>query len=135
MVYNSMDFPYAEFGEEIKREVRLVISPQTTGETRLSLVLTTLPAGAVSEGHVHDDFDEYIYFDIGGKVLLDGLAADVPPQGIVHAKAGVNHECVNASESDTLHLVCVFVPPLKPYGKYGGLIEQTNAYLAREGIR
>ena len=130
MVYNITDFPFAEFGEEGKtRKVRLVVSPETTGEERLSLVFTSVPAGAISEGHVHEDFDEYIYFDIGGKVILDGKTFDVPEHGLVHAKAGVKHECVNTHPGKTLNLFCVFVPPLKPYGKYTDLITATKTYL------
>jgi len=130
MVYNTTAFPFAEFGEEGKtRKVRLVVSPETTGEKRLSIVFTSVPAGAISEGHIHEDFDEYIHFDIGGKVSLDGKTFDVPEHGLVHAKAGVKHECVNTHTDKTLNLFCVFVPPLKPYGKYPDLIKATQAYL------
>ena len=133
MVYNTTDFPFASFGEEGKtRKVRLIVSPQTTGEQQLSIVYTSVPPGAVSEGHIHGDFDEYIHFDIAGKVILDGKSFDVPEKGLVHAKAGVKHECANISVEKTLNLFCVFVPPLKPYGKYPELIKDTNAYLEKK---
>ena len=124
-------FPYEAFGQGVTRQVRLVVSPETTGESRLSIVHTTVPAGALSEGHVHPDYDEYIYFDIGGAVILDGVRHEIPPMGLVHARAGVNHECVNLSPDQTLTLFCVFVPPLKPYGAYPALIEKTKRYLAQ----
>jgi quercetin dioxygenase-like cupin family protein len=130
MVYEVLDFPYAEFGEEGKtRKVRLVVSPETTGEKHLSIVYATVPSGAVSEGHIHDDFDEYIFFDIGGKFILDGKSFDVPEKGLVHARAGQKHECVNISADRQLELFCVFAPPLKPYGKYPELIKSTKTYL------
>jgi quercetin dioxygenase-like cupin family protein len=134
MVYDTLDFPFAEFGEEGKtRKVRLLAAPETTGEARLSLVYTVVPPGTVSEGHVHSDFDEYIFFDIGGKVTLDGITTLVPPKGLVHAKAGVKHECVNTSGRESLGLFCVFIPPLKPYGNYPALIVETKKYLAEKG--
>jgi quercetin dioxygenase-like cupin family protein len=130
MIYNITDFPFAEFGEPEKtRQVRLVVSPETTGEERFSIVYTMVPPGAVSEGHVHADFDEYIFFDIGGKLILDGKSFDVPEKALVHAKAGQKHECINTSKDKTLGLFCVFSPPLKPYGKYPELITATKAYL------
>jgi len=133
MVYNTLKFPFASFGEEGKtRQVRLIVSPETTGEQRLSIVFTSVPPGAVSEGHIHADFDEYIHFDIAGKVTLDGKSFDVPEKGLVHAKAGVKHECANISADKTLNLYCVFVPPLKPYGKYPELIENTKVYLEEQ---
>lgn len=129
VIYKTMEFPCEEFGEGIVREVRLLASPQTTGENRLSIVHTTIPAHAISEGHVHPDFDEYIYFNIAGKAILDGVEYAVPEKGMVHAKAGVKHECINTSEDETLALFCVFVPPLKPYGAYPALIEKTKKFL------
>ena len=130
MLYDTMRFPCEEFGEGVTRQVRLIISPQTTGEERVSLVYTIVPPGGLSEGHVHPDFDEYIFFESEGRAVLDGDAFDVPAKAVVHAKAGVKHECINSSEGEDLRLFCVFVPPLKPYGKYDSLIEKTNAYLS-----
>jgi len=129
MLYNSMEFPYEEFGEEVKRQVRLIVSSQTTGEQRLSLVYSIVPPGTAAEGHVHPDFDEYIFFESAGRGILDGEEFEVPAKAVLHAKAGVKHECVNISESEDLKLFCVFTPPLKPYGKYDSLIEKTNEYL------
>ena len=133
MIINTMDFPFEEFGEGITRHVRLLVSPQTTGEKRISLVYTIIPAGAVSEGHIHPDCDEYIFFESAGRAILDGETFDVPAKAVLHAKAGVKHECVNISKDEDLRLFCVFTPSLKPYANYTPLIEKTNEYLkARE---
>jgi len=124
-----MRFPYEEFGTGVTRQVRLVVSPQTTGEERASIVYAIVPPGGLSEGHVHPDFDEYIFFESAGRAVLGDDAFDVPAKAVVHAKAGVKHECLNTSEGEDLRLLCVFMPPLKPYGKYDSLIEKTNEYL------
>ena len=129
IIYNCREFPAQLFGEGVRREVRLIVSPETTGDERLRIVTCKLPAGSISEGHIHPDADEYIIFDIGGKAILDGKAFDVPAGGMVHAITGVKHECINTHPSDTLHLTCVFVPAFKPYGAYPELIEKTNEYL------
>lgn len=129
IIYDCKDFPAEYFGEGIVREVRLIVSPETTGDERLRIVTATVPAGAVSEGHVHPDADEYIMFDIAGKVILDGVEHEVPAGGLVHAISGVKHECVNTHPEKTLNLFCVFVPAFKPYGAYPQLIEKTKAYL------
>ena len=132
IIYNTKNFPFVEFGKENKREIRIVISPYTTGEERVSIVHCTLPGKAISEGHIHEDCDEYIYFDIGGKAVLDGKTFDVPPQGIFYAKRGSEHECVNIKDDETLNLVCFFVPPLSPYGQYPELIKRTKEYLRKQ---
>jgi len=129
-LFDTKAFPFLSFGEGAShREVRLVVSPQTTGEKRLSIVHTTVPPGCMSQGHAHDGFDEYIYFDIGGKAIVDGKEYEVPPMGLLHARSGQVHECVNLSPDKTLSLLCVFVPPLTPYGRYPQLIEDTKAFL------
>lgn len=131
-IIDIMSYPCVQFGKELKREVRMPVSPYTNGEERLSIVHCTLPPKAISEGHIHDDCDEYIYFDIGGSAKLDDVEYPVPPKGLLHAKAGMKHECINTSGTETLTLYCVFVPHLKPYGSYPELIKLTNEYLNKE---
>ena len=121
--------PAVECGTDIKREIRLVASPQTTGENRLMIVHVVVPPGGISEGHTHPHSDEYIMFSIAGKAALDGKTFDVPKMGVVHAKPGVLHECRNTSETETLELYCVFADPFEPYGIYPELIEKTNRFL------
>ncbi len=129
IIYDTKAFPAQLFGKEIKREVRLIVSPETTGDGRIRIVTATVPPHGVADGHIHPDADEYIHFDIAGKVRLDGEEYDVPAGGIVHAVSGVRHECVNCSDSETLHLLCFFVPAFEPYGAYPELIRKTNDYL------
>jgi uncharacterized cupin superfamily protein len=130
-ILNFEDFPFAEFGEEPKRKVRLLVSPETTGEKRCDIVVTTVPPGGISEGHVHTESDEYIYFDIGGKARLDGIEYTISPRSFVHAAKGVCHECENTSDRE-LTLVCFFVPAFEPYGKYPEIIEKTKKMLERK---
>lgn len=128
---DTMRLPCAAFGKEPTRQVRVVASPQTTGETRMTFVSCMLPPGAVSEGHVHDGFDEYIQFQIGGACEIDGVSYNVPAQGVIHAKAGQKHECRNTSKTETLYLSCVFLPPLVPYAQYPELMEKTREHFEK----
>lgn len=121
--------PAIECGNEIKREIRLIASPQTTGEDRLIIVHVVVPPLGISEGHAHPHSDEYIMFSIPGRAMLDGKEFDVPKAGVVHAKPGVVHECRNTSDTETLELYCVFVDPFEPYGIYPDLIDKTKRYL------
>jgi quercetin dioxygenase-like cupin family protein len=128
-IYQSGEFPFAEFGENPVRKIRLMVSPETTGEENCDIVMASLPPGAISEGHVHPESDEYIYFDIGGVARIDGEEYVVLPKSIVHAQKGSVHECVNTDTKKELTLVCVFVPPFEPYGKYPELIDKTKKML------
>lgn len=131
-VFNLEDFPYAEFGENPVRKVRLLVSPQTTGEQRCSVVVSSVPPGGLSEGHVHNGSDEYIYFDIGGEFVIDRKHYKVKEKSVVLAPKGTKHECINTSKDEELTLLCFFLPPFEIYGKYPELIEKTKEYIEKE---
>ncbi len=131
-VYNLQDFPFVEFGESPTRTIRLLVSPQTTGEQRCSIVIGNIPPGGISEGHIHETSDEYIYFDIGGKFILDGEEYDVKEKSIAFAPRGTIHECINTTKDKELMLVCFFLPAFEPYGKYPELIEKTKDFIKKE---
>jgi len=128
-IFDIEKLPYVEFGSKITRKVRIVISPETTGETRLAIVQVNIPPGGISDGHMHDKSDEYIYFDNDGAVILDGIRHEVKRGSLVQAVKGVIHECINTSSEKELNLFCVFVPPFEPYGSYPELIESTKNFL------
>ena len=128
-VIDVYKLPAVDCGTDIKRAIRLVASPQTTGEDGIMIVHVVVPPGGISEGHTHPYSSEYIMFSISGKAILDGKEYDVPKMGVVHAKPGVLHECRNTSDTETMELYCVFTPPFEPYGIYPDLIEKTKASL------
>ncbi len=128
-IFDINKMPYAEFGNTIKRKVRLVISPDTTGEERMAIVQVNIPPGGISEGHLHLESDEYILFDNDGAVILDGKRREVFKGSLIHAVKGVMHECVNTSTDKELNLTCIFVPPFEPYGQYPELIKKTKDFL------
>ena len=131
-VFDFNNFPFAEFGKKPTRQIRLMVSPQTTGEERCSIVISSLPPMAVSEKHAHEGSDEYIYFDIGGRFIVGEKEYIVKEKSIVLAPRGTNHECVNTNKEKELTLVCFFLPPFEPYGKYPELIEKTMEYIKEE---
>lgn len=131
-VFNLQDFPFAEFGENPTRIIRLLVSPQTTGEQRCSIVIGNIPPGGISEGHIHKTSDEYIYFDIGGKFIVDGEEYEVKEKSVAFAPKGTMHECINTTKDKELTLVCFFLPAFEPYGKYPELIEKTKEHIKKE---
>ncbi|MDP3444737.1 MAG: hypothetical protein Q8T08_17915, partial [Ignavibacteria bacterium] len=83
-IFNIKKQPYSEFGSGIKRKVRIVISPETTGEDRVEIVHVNIPPGGISDGHLHCESDEYIIFDNDGEVVLDGVRHEVKKDSLVH---------------------------------------------------
>jgi len=123
-----MELPSREFGQGRTRSVRLIASPQTTGEERISLVYVVIPPETGPEVHSHPDCDEYIFFESAGRAILDGEEIEVPAKAVLHAKAGVNHAGFNPGTNDELKLFCVFTPAFTPYGQFPPLIDETKTF-------
>ena len=49
---------------------------------------------------------------------------------VIFAPKGVEHECRNTSETETLKLFCVYIPPLKPSPLLEKLILKTKDFIA-----
>jgi quercetin dioxygenase-like cupin family protein len=126
--------PFARFGTEPCREIRLVASPWTTG-SGMVIVQAALPPGSLSDEHVHPDADEYIHFDIGGTCVIDGIHHQVAPGTVVLARKGERHECRNISPDLTLNLYCVFSPVFEPYGAYPDLIARTKEFMQKQACQ
>jgi len=96
------------------------------------VVVRSIESGVLSEGHVHSGSDEYIYFDIGGKFIVDGEEYEVKEKSMAFAPKGTIHECINTAEDKELTLLCFFLPPFEPYGKYTELIEKVKDFIKKE---
>ena len=131
-VYNTDDFPYVEFGDQIKRQIRMVFSPDIGNAQEVNIVVCNIPPNAISEGHRHEESDEIIHFNIAGKAIIDGETFDVPANSFLFAPKGCKHECINISISEELQLLCFFTPAFIPYGKYPDLIKKTKLYLSEK---
>jgi quercetin dioxygenase-like cupin family protein len=129
-VYTNKDFPCVHFGqdEKQKREVRMLISPDIGNHDSITLVTVVMPPGGLSDAHMHEDSDEFMYFDGPAFTVIDGVRTEVPAGSVVHAPKGTKHATGSLSDQD-INIICTFVPAIKPYGSYFELIEKTKEYL------
>lgn len=127
--FNIAAFPYAEFGGDIKRKVRILVSPQTTEGNAITVVHVEMPPGAISEGHIHEESDEIIYFENDGEAIINNKKYEVRKFSVMIVPKGTLHECRNGSNNEILNLLCIFSPALKPYGLYPQLISDTKQYI------
>lgn len=90
----------------------------------IQLVLMTLRPGEEIGTETHDEHDQFIRVETGtGKVLVNrkeyplghGIAAVIP--------AGVEHNVINTSSTETLRLYTLYSPPEHP----GGTVHRTRA--------
>ncbi|WP_250461184.1 cupin domain-containing protein [Microbulbifer litoralis] len=73
---------------------------------------------------VHDGIDQFIRFEEGeAKLILDGKVYELKADDAVVIPAGVRHNIINASKSESLKLYTIYSPPEhKP-----GTIQKTKA--------
>jgi quercetin dioxygenase-like cupin family protein len=118
---------------EPRRQVRLPLSPATTGDPRFLVTHVIVPPRGISLGHVHGECEEIIYFSGPARVQLGEEVYDLAGESLVTAPRGVWHECVNTSDSRELTLLCFFVPPFEPFDVFIPLTEDTKRHLASRG--
>ena len=119
-----------------KTTVKLPIHPEVTGIPKtapISILWVIIPPGLSTGLHDHELSDEYEYIVSGTGLLEVGQEKDIPvePEMLVFNPQGVMHEVKNTGK-DTMKLLRVHVPPLKPPA--GGHLEKalndTKAWFA-----
>jgi len=77
----------------------------------MQLVLMTLPAGEDIGMEIHKDNDQFFRFEWGkGKCIIDGNSYDVEDGSAIVVPAGAEHNVVNTSPSETLHMYTIYAP-------------------------
>ena len=85
---------------------------------------TTAPASTTGM-HTHPG-DEIMYVVGRGEGQVGDEVSELQTDSVIYAPKGIKHECRNTSETETLKLFCVFIPPLEPTPMMEELIEKTK---------
>ena len=115
------------------RQIRVVASPETTGD-KFAIIHVHCPAGTSSPGHIHDDYEEIVFFDrrYAGKVKINDDTYDVPAGGVFIARAGDWHQIVSV-EGDS-EMCNVYLPLKDKSNMPAEVLEKTMEYLAKRGL-
>ena len=128
-VYNGGEFPSIKSDSPNARSMKIIVSPEVNGYNEATVLFAYIPPGSSTGRHTHPG-DEIIYI-IGGRG--EGYVGDevtkLEADSVILALRGVEHECRNTSETETLKLFCVFIPPLEPSPLLEKLIDKTREYL------
>lgn len=85
--------------------------------THTQLVLMTLQPGQEIGLETHDGHDQFIRIESGsGRAVLNGVTHELSDGVAVVIPAGVEHNVVNTSKSETLRLYTLYSPPEHPDG-------------------
>ncbi len=129
-VCDGGEFPSVKVDPPNTRSMKMIMSPEVNSYNEATVFLAYIPPGSSTGRHTHPG-DEIIYI-VGGRG--DGYVADqvtkIAADSVILAPGGIEHECRNTSETETLKLFCVFIPPLAPSPLLEKLAVKTNQYLA-----
>ena len=126
--YQGWNFPSIKVEPPNTRYLKVIASPRATGYEKATVVFSHIPPRGTTGMHTHTS-DEIMYFVGRGEGMVGGKKAVLETDSVVVAPAGVEHGCWNTSQTETLKLFCVFIPPLEEEGLIGELAEKTRNYL------
>jgi mannose-6-phosphate isomerase-like protein (cupin superfamily) len=86
-------------GDEIRRDVFLMLAPEQTASGRLQVGYTIVYPGCTTRGHEHADREEVYYFTRGsGVMVVDGQEYEVAAGDTFYLKPGPFHTTRNTSD-------------------------------------
>ena len=128
-VYNGWEFPSVKMEPPRERYLKLIAGPETTGYEEATVLFSHIPPGGTTSMHTHPDSDEIMYCVGRGECIIEGEVVKLETDSVIMASKGLEHECRNTSETETLKLFCVYMPPLKLNEVLVGLAKKTKEYL------
>jgi len=128
-VYKGWEFPSVRVEPPRERYLKLITCPETTGYELATVLFSHIPPGSATGVHTHPDSDEIMYCVGRGECIIDGEKIKLETDSVIVAPKGIEHECRNTSETETLKLFCVYIPPMKLNELLTELAKKTKKYL------
>ena len=102
------------------------MSPEVNNYNEATVLFSHIPPGSSTGRHSHTS-DEIMYVIGRGEGQVGEEVTKLETDSVIFAPRGVEHECRNTSETETLKLFCVFIPPLEPSPLLKELIDKTKS--------
>jgi len=130
-VYDGWKFPAVRVEPPRERYLKLIACPETTGYKNATVLFSHIPPKSGTGPHTHVDSDEIMYFVGRGECIMGGETVPLETDSVLVAPKGIEHECRNTSETETLKIFCVYTPPLKLNELLTGLAQTTKKFLGK----
>ncbi len=127
-VYNGWEFPSVKSDPPNTRFLKIIMSPEVNSYNEATVLFSHIPPASSTGRHSHTS-DEIMYVIGRGESQVGSEVTKLETDSVIFAPRGVEHECRNTSETETLKLFCVFIPPLEPSPLLEQLIDKTREYL------
>jgi len=131
-VYDGWKYPAVKADPPNERYLKIIASPEVNGYDKATVLFSHIPPGSGTGKHTHPT-DEIMYFVGRGEAFVDGETTQLETDSVLVAPAGVEHECRNISETETLKVFCVYVPPLPAIGMVAEVTRKSKDYVRDQG--
>jgi quercetin dioxygenase-like cupin family protein len=128
-VYNGWEFPSVKVEHPNTRTMKIMSSPELNDYQEATILFSLIPPGSTTRRHSHTS-DEIIHVVGRDEGHVVDKVTKVETDSVIFAPRGVEHECRNSSDTETLKLFCVLILPLEPTPLSDKLIDKTREYLA-----
>ncbi len=116
-VIDCMSIPGAKVPAPNERVLKIIMSPELENHKEITLLLSIISPHGMTGLHTHES-DEIMYVATGeGESAMEGKTEKIRPNSIIFAPKSVQHE-IRSTSDETLKLVCLYIPPLKPSGYF-----------------
>jgi mannose-6-phosphate isomerase-like protein (cupin superfamily) len=98
------------------------MSPEVTSTKQLTLLTSIITPGSTTGLHKHES-DEFMYVATGrGEFIEEGRSESFEPDSVLFGPVNKEHEVKNTGK-ETLKLICIYSPPLRPMGFFQQAVE------------
>ncbi|MBL7126350.1 MAG: cupin domain-containing protein [Dehalococcoidales bacterium] len=130
-VYDGWSFPAVKAAPPNERFLKIIMSPEVSGYKEATVLFSHIPPGSGTGMHTHTS-DEIMYVIGRGESKVGDEVTKLEADSVIFAPKGVAHECRNTSETETLKIFCVYIPPLELSELLAKLADKTKEYLLRQ---
>jgi len=123
----SMDVPGFKVPSPNERVLKVISSPELGSQEDMTLLLSIISAGNTTGLHTHESTETMYVLSGRGVGTISGKTGEVKVDTVLVAPKGVLHEVRNTGD-ETLKLVCVYLPALKPSGNFEKAIDIAKQY-------
>ena len=125
-IKKGWELPFVKADSPAERYFKMPFSPEVNGYEQATVLLVRIPPGSTTGMHAHPDSDEIMYFLGRGEATVGGEKGELENDTVILVPKGVEHESRNTSDTDTMKIFCVFLPPLKPNDLLATLAQKTR---------
>jgi len=124
-IFDGMKVPGVKVPAPNERTINILLAPELGNTDNFTALFSKLSPENIIDSHTHES-DEFMYVISGkGEAICGDEKKEISADSIIWAPKKIRHLIKNSGD-ETLKLLCIFIPPLKPSGVFIEAIEKAR---------